>query len=554
MRNRMSSLAESWQTLTSRAAEARGYRIVDLLVNEPDRLARLSVEVAGLYVDLSRNPITDADLQALLNHAHAADLTQRRDAMLRGEHVNATEGRPALHTALRASADESLIVDGVDVVAEVQSTLGSMARFCDGVRDGSWCGATGRPIADIVNIGIGGSYLGPQLACEALHEFSQPGLRCHFLASLDPLAWKRLVTDLNPQTTLIVVASKSWRTLETALNAQAVNQWFRQSGIHGEALKQHFVAVSANTKAAVDFGIAAENVFPFWDWVGGRYSMWSAIGLPLMLSIGPANFRRMLDGARQMDRHFAEQPPQRNAPILLALAGVWNAIVLGSRSEAVVPYSDGLRRLPAYLQQLQMESNGKRVSIEGESLPWPTAPVTWGEPGTEAQHSFFQMLHQGTDPVPVEFVLPVASAGDQMGRDISLIANCLAQADALLHGQSLEEARATLGNQGLDAEAIEAMAPHLVYPGNRPTTTILLESLDPERLGALIALYEHKTAALGWLWNINSFDQWGVEVGKQLATRIQPLLQDAGESAAPQAVDPSTAELVRRIRGLLAQR
>ncbi|MFT3803687.1 MAG: glucose-6-phosphate isomerase [Burkholderiaceae bacterium] len=539
----------AWDVLERRAADSASLRIADLLAGEPDRFDRLSIEAAGLYIDLTRNPLAAADLSALLEHADLANLAARRDAMFAGERINTTEGRAVLHTLLRAPAGTVLMLDGQDQGALVHQTLDRLCAFADAVRSGAWRGADGRPLTDVINIGIGGSQLGPELAMQALAPLAD-GPRCHFLASLDPDAWSALAHSLDPKTTLVIVASKSWKTPETSQNAAAVREWLLASGIRPEQLARHCVGLTTNLAAAAEYGIPAENVFPFWDWVGGRYSLWSAIGLPVMLAIGPRAFRQMLAGAHEMDRHFATQPLGRNAPVLMALVSLWNALRHRSGSEAVVPYSSGLRRLPAYLQQLTMESNGKRVLLDGSDAPWPTAPVTWGEPGTESQHSFFQLLHQGTATIPVDFILVVPPA-DPHGRGISLMANCLAQADALMNGRDLDGARQALAAQGKAVDEIERLAPHLVYPGNRPTSTILLDRLDPARFGALIALYEHRTAALGWLWNINSFDQWGVEVGKQRAAFLQPLLE-RGPDAVP--ADRSTRELARRIQQAIAAR
>ena len=561
-----SSTPPGLDALIAHARQSRGPRIAELLTREPQRLQRLSAEAAGLYVDLARNALTLLDLDALLQFAHRSQLSERRGAMFRGDRINTTERRSVLHTALRLPRESRLIVDGEDVVAQVHGVLDRIAAFSDEVRGGRWLGSSGQPITDVVNIGIGGSHLGPQLACEALADFAAPHLRTHFLTSLDPMSWRRIAASLNPATTLVIVASKSWKTLETALNAMAVRDWFDAAGIRDAAVARHFVAVSTNVPAATAFGIAADNVFPFWDWVGGRYSVWSAIGLPVMLSIGPPAFRRMLAGAHQMDRHFLGEPFERNAPVLMALVSLWHALTLSAGSEAVLPYSDGLRRLPAYLQQLTMESNGKRVTVDGAPVALATAAVTWGEPGTESQHSFFQFLHQGTATIPVEFVLPVPGPDDGAGgrggragghghrRDIALIANCLAQTDALLNGRTLEQAHESLLAQGKSPQEAAALAPHLVYPGNRPTSTILMDSLTPETFGALVALYEHRTATLGWLWNINSFDQWGVELGKERATRIQPMLEGDEGTAAAMGADPGTVELVRRVRGALRRR
>ncbi len=538
--------------IESRAAAASALSIRALLAGEPDRLQRFGLQAAGLHLDLSRALMSGADLDALVGLARAAAIEAKRDAMLAGATVNHTEGRPALHTALRRDPRRPLVVGGADLMQQVADALRQMRGFADRVRNGQWRGASGRLITDVVNIGIGGSQLGPLLACEALREFAHPRLRVHFLSNIDPGCWDAIRPQLDAASTLVVVASKSWRTIETARNADAVRRWLRASGIDEAGLARHLVGVTANVAGARAFGLADEGIFPFRDWVGGRFSLWSAIGLPVMLSIGPDAFERMLAGARAMDEHFASAPIERNAPMRLALHSVWNRLALGSNSEPVIPYCDALRRLPAYLQQLQMESNGKSVDIDGSALAWQTMPVTWGEAGTDAQHSFFQALHQGTARHPVEFVLSVPARPDPEGRDLSLLANALAQAEGLMNGRDLQDSHAELIAQGMAPQEAARIAPHRVHTGNRPSSVILLDRLTPDTFGALVALYEHKTAALGWLWRVNSFDQWGVELGKQLAGPIEALL--SGTAPLPATMDRSTADLVGRLRGLLAGR
>lgn len=539
--------------LLSRVEAAGKVRITSLLSREKNRLERFVVEAAGLYCDFSRTRCSQSDLTALLAFARDSGLERQRDAMLSGERINITEGRAVLHTALRRPANRPLVVDGKDVMPDVHHTLARIADFSERLRTGQWKGSSGQTITDVVNIGIGGSQLGPELACEALAAQAQGGPRIHFLASLDPDAWRLLSRELDPRRTLAIVASKSWKTLETALGALAVRDWFMEGGIGRADLAKHLVAVSTNVAAATEFGISAENVFPFWDWVGGRYSMWSAIGLPVMLAIGPEGFRQMLAGAHAMDEHFAQAPLDHNTPVLHALISWWQSLATGSRSEAILPYNHGLRRLPAYLQQLSMESNGKSVDRAGRPVTTVTAPVTWGEPGTESQHSFFQLLHQGTDVIPVEFVLPIPAPDRAHERDLALVSNCLAQAEALLRGRTRSQVEAALTQQGLDPAKIKARAPHMVYAGNRPSSIILMNRLDPASFGALIALYEHRTAVLGMLWNVNSFDQWGVEVGKEKASSIQPLIQNPDESVLA-ALDAPTRALYRRVRAGLRRR
>ena len=516
--------------LRQAARAAADTRILDLFEREADRLACLSFDVAGLHVDLSRQRLPLAAFEAFGELVSASGLVERRAAMFAGEPVNATEARAAFHVALRAPAGTPRLLGagGPDVAPEVDETLARLRDFARRVREGEWTGAHGRPITDVVNVGIGGSQLGPLLACDALAAYRHPRLRTHFLANIDPDAWARLKSSLVPDTTLVVIASKSWRTLETARNAQAVRDWLVDAGIEAPDLARHLVGVTANPEGARAFGLADEGIFPFSDWVGGRYSLWSAIGLPVMLAIGPQGFDAMLAGAHAVDRHFLAEPWQRNAPLMMALLTLWNADALGSQTEAVIPYAQALARLPAYLQQLQMESNGKSVDLDGAPILTPAAPVVWCEPGTDAQHSFFQQLHQGPQPQPVDFVLVQPAPNDPQDRGLGLAANALAQAEALLRG------------------AADAEDPHRRYPGNRPSSTILLEALDPSCFGALLALYEHKTAALGWLMRINSFDQWGVELGKQLALQLAPAV--AGDAEAASAQDASTQSLIAYYR------
>ncbi|MCD6681285.1 MAG: glucose-6-phosphate isomerase [Burkholderiaceae bacterium] len=498
-----------------RLADAmRDASIVELLRDEPQRQARLAVDAAGIHADFTRHRLPLPALDALFALAREVDLEGQRNAMFDGASINFTEKRPALHVALRRPAHAGSAHD--PVAAEVARTFGRMFDFADAVRDGRWKAAGGERIATVVHVGIGGSHLGPQLACEALVREAGP-LDIRFLSNVDPDSFARATAGVDPRTTLAIVASKSWHTTETARNAQALRRWFASAGIEGEALQRHFVAVTSNVEAASGFGLAADALFPMWDWVGGRYSLWSAIGLPIALSIGSENFRAMLDGAHAMDRHFREAPLERNAPVLMALVSLWNRLVLDGGTEVVVPYSDALRSLVAYLQQLQMESNGKRIGRDGEPVPWETVPAIWGSTGTDAQHSFFQALHQGTSVHPVDFIVVVPSAGDDEHRGRALLANALAQVEALACGRHSDDADPLL-------------AKHRSTPGNRPSSVLLLDALDARSFGALIALYEHKTASLGWLWRIDSFDQWGVELGKVLAADIEPMLAEGAEA------------------------
>ncbi len=529
------------------AESMRDASIVDLLNEEPHRQARLAVDAAGIHADFTRQRLPLPALDALLALARAVGLEAQRDAMFDGESINFTERRPAWHVALRRPADAG---GGGSAAAEVTRTFERMFDFADAVRDGRWRGAGGERIESVVHVGIGGSHLGPQLACEALaHEGGR--LEMRFLSNVDPDSFARATAGLEPRTTLAIVASKSWHTTETARNAQALRHWFAHAGIEAQALQRHFVAVTSNVEAAAGFGLATDALFPMWDWVGGRYSMWSAIGLPIVLAIGRQQFSAMLGGAHAMDRHFREAPLERNAPVLMALVSLWNRLVLDGGTEVVVPYSDALRSLVAYLQQLQMESNGKRIGRDGRPVPWQTVPAVWGSTGTDAQHSFFQALHQGTSVHPVDFIVVVPRAGDDEHRGRALLANALAQVEALACGRQADDADPTL-------------ARHRSTPGNRPSSVLLLDRLDARSFGALIALYEHKTAALGWLWEIDSFDQWGVELGKVLAADIEPMLAedrtepDAGaiqhEPGASPPAHATVQPLIRRIRTALADR
>lgn len=543
---------ETFARLAERARRTGSTRTAELFAREPDRLDRFTVDAADLYVDLSKQAMSAGDLDALLAFAEAAGVPAAREAQLRGDRVNATEDRAVLHTALRRDPDRPLVVDGVDLMRDVAEGLERMAAFDAAVRGGSWRGHDGQPIADVVAIGIGGSHLGPQLACEALREHALPAMRIRFLSNVDPGAWEDLHPALDPARTLFVVASKSWGTVETARNAEAARRWLLAAGVPAAKLGRHIVGITANPAGARAFGLDDDGIFPFRDWVGGRFSLWSAIGLPVVLAVGADGFRALLRGARAMDRHFESAPLARNAPVLLALTALWNRTARPEATDVVVPYCDALRLLPAYLQQLQMESNGKSVTMDGQPVAWATAPVTWGAPGTDAQHSFFQALHQGTTAHPVEFVLGIPSRVDPERRDVTLLANAVAQAEALMRGRTLAQSREAFLAQGLSAEAADRLAPHRIHPGDRPSSTILMGRLTPESLGALIALYEHKTAVLGWLWGINAYDQWGVELGKQLAGRAQSMIEDGVPPGAD--VDPSTGALVARISRALAAR
>ncbi len=528
----------AWQALEAHHAKIGATHLRDLFASDATRGERLVLEAAGLYLDYSKNRVTDETLQLLSALAGERGVRDRTAAMFLGDAINTTEQRSVLHVALRAPASQSLNVGGVDVVAEVQAVLERMAAFADAVRSGRWLGHTGKRIRNVVNIGIGGSDLGPVMAYEALRFYSQRDLTMRFVSNVDATDLVEAIRDLNAAETLFIVSSKTFTTLETLTNAHAARAWsIGQLGDESSVAK-HFVAVSTNIEGVTKFGIAPENMFGFWDWVGGRYSMDSAIGLSTMVSIGPAQFRDMLAGMHAMDEHFRSAPVEQSMPALLGLLAIWNNNFLGAATLAVLPYDQYLKRLPAYLQQLTMESNGKHVTLAGATVDVETAPVLWGEPGTNGQHSFYQLIHQGTRVVPCDFIgfcHGLNALGDQ--HDI-LMSNLFAQTEALAFGKSAAE----VAFEGTPAELV----PHRVFEGNRPTNTLLAERLTPKTLGALVALYEHSVFVQGVVWDIDSFDQWGVELGKVLAQRTIPELQSRAE---PTLVhDSSTNALIRRYR------
>lgn len=532
----------AWDAVRSLAAAPGARAIRARLDAEPDRFARLSHRGAGLLLDLSRTALDDTTLAALLDYARAADVLGFRDAMARGEAVNATERRAALHLALRAPPGRFRTASE-DASAEVHATLAAMRAFTTAVHNGTLRGATGAAFTDVVNIGIGGSDLGPAMANRALARHDSP-MRAHTLANVDAHAWAALRPMLDPRTTLVLVASKTFTTQETMANAALVKSWLAETlGEQGAAA--HLAALSTNLAATAAFGIAPDRVFGFRDWVGGRFSLWSAIGLSIALACGFDVFERLLAGARAMDDHFLTAPEPDNLPLLLALTELWHVDALGFGARAVLPYDERLGRLPAHLQQLEMESLGKRVTAEGAPVPMPTGPIVFGEPGTNAQHSFMQLIHQGPMPVPVDFILVARPDHADPANHRILLAHALAQAEALARGKTEAEIRAEMTAAGLSPAEVDRLAPHRVFPGDRPSVSILLPQLTPEALGALVALYEHKVACLGALWGINPFDQWGVELGKQLASGILPAL----DGTAPLR-DAATAAMAAEIKAL----
>ena len=532
-----------WSVLERHAAEVRDRHLRELFAADPGRGTRLTAEAAGLFLDYSKNRITDETLALLVALANRAGLRDRIDAMFRGDRINTTEDRPVLHVALRAPEGTRILVDGQDVVPEVHAVLRRMAEFTDRIRSGSWKGHTGRRIRNIVNIGIGGSDLGPAMAYDALRWYSDRALTVRFVSNVDGTDAYEATRDLDPAETLFIVCSKTFTTLETLTNARTARAWLLD-GLGGDeaAVARHFVAVSTNAEKVTAFGIDPANMFEFWDWVGGRYSYDSAVGLSLMIAIGPDRFRDMLAGFHAVDEHFRTAPFERNLPVLLGLIGIWYDDFLGAETQAILPYSNYLGRLTAYLQQLDMESNGKSVDRDGRPVTVETGPIVWGTPGTNGQHAYYQLIHQGTRLIPADFIAfthaAVEIGGETGGHQDLLMANFFAQTEALAFGKTAEEVRA----EGVP----EAQVPHRTFRGNHPTNTILADRLDPATLGSLVALYEHKVFTQGTIWGINSFDQWGVELGKQLAQRIAPEL--TAPAAPALGHDSSTNALIGRYR------
>ena len=511
----------------------------ELFDRDPGRFERFSAEGAGLFLDYSKNRITDTTMGLLFELAREADMAGRTEAMFSGRRINSTENRPVLHVALRADAGESILVDGVNVVDQVHAVLGQMEGFTARVRSGDWRGYTGERITDVVNIGIGGSDLGPRMVTAALDYYRDPNLNFHFVSNIDGTHVAQVLGRVRPESTLFIIASKTFTTQETLTNAHTARDWFLRSGAEEVDVARHFVALSTNEPAVRAFGIDPANMFAFWDWVGGRYSLWSCIGLPIALAVGMENFRELLAGARDMDRHFRATPFERNIPVLLALLGVWYRDFQGFEAHAVLPYDQYLALLPAYLQQADMESNGKGVTLDGLPVTYATGPILWGEPGTNGQHAFYQLLHQGTTVVPCDFLVAVNSLHRIGEHHTMLLANFLAQTEALMRGRTRAEAEQELPT--LAPEARAALAPHKTFPGDRPSNSLLFDRLTPRVLGSLIAMYEHKIFVQGVIWGINSFDQMGVELGKQLAGVILPELR--GGTAAVH--DASTRGLIR---------
>jgi glucose-6-phosphate isomerase len=532
----------AWRALAAHHAEIRDVHLRSLFADDPGRAERMSAEAAGLFLDYSKNRVTDETLRLLGDLADQSGLSRRRDAMFAGDRVNTTEDRSVLHVALRLPPGATLVVDGVDVAAQVHEVLDRMADFADRIRSGDWKGHTGLPIRNVVNIGIGGSDLGPVMAYQALRHYADRELTFRFVSNVDATDFAEATRDLDPAQTLFIVASKTFTTLETMTNAATARAWLVGALGAQEAVARHFVAVSTNAGAVAEFGIDTQNMFGFWDWVGGRYSMESAIGLSTMIALGPPAFREMLAGSHAMDEHFATAPTDRNLPVLMGLLAVWYGDFFDAQTIAVLPYDQYLHRFPAYLQQLTMESNGKHVTLAGTQVDYETGAVYWGEPGTNGQHSFYQLIHQGTKLIPCDFIGFLASLNPLGDHHDILVSNVFAQPEALAFGRTADEVRAD--------GTPEAVVPHKVFDGNRPSNTLLADRLTPAILGALVALYEHSVFTQGVIWQVNSFDQWGVELGKVLARKIIPELQATGEP--PLDHDSSTNALIRRYRAARA--
>lgn len=524
----MSKLTQSatWQRLNKHQQEIAPVHMRDLFRDDPKRFDKFSLQFKSILLDYSKNRINDETLTLLLKLARERQVEAWRDRMFSGEKINFTENRAVLHTALRNRSSKPVMVDGKDVMPDVNRVLAQMRDFSERVRNGVWKGYTGKPITDIVNIGIGGSDLGPFMVCVALKPYSRPELNAHFVSNVDGAHLAMTLQKCNPETTLFVIASKTFTTQETLTNAKSARKWFLEAAKKEVHVAKHFIALSTNEAEVTKFGIDASNMFEFWDWVGGRYSLWSAVGLSIALYLGMDNFEAMLQGAFEMDEHFRSTPLEKNLPVILALIGVWYNNFFGAQTQAILPYDQTLSRFAAYFQQGDMESNGKFVDREGSRTDYSTGPIIWGEPGTNGQHAFFQLIHQGTKMIPCDFLMPIKTHYPLGDHHQILFSNFLAQTKALMQGKTESEARAELEAAKIDGEALEKLLPHKIFRGNRPTNSILFDTLDPKTLGMLIALYEHKIFVQGVIWNINSFDQWGVELGKQLASAILPQLAD----------------------------
>ncbi len=532
----------AWQALQEHQREMADVHMRDLFAQDPQRFERFSLRIGDILFDYSKNRVTQKTMTLLNDLAREADVARKIEAVFTGEKYNNTEKRAVLHVALRNRANRPIFVDGMDVMPEVNRVLAHMRSFSEDVRSGAWKGYTGKAITDVVNIGIGGSDLGPKMVCEALKPYAKPGLHAHFVSNVDSTDLIETLKLVNPETVLFLVASKTFTTQETMTNAQTAREWFLASAKDEAAIAKHFAAMSTNTDAVIKFGIDPKNMFEFWDWVGGRYSLWSAIGLSIALSVGMDNFEALLGGAHMVDEHFRSTPFEKNLPVIMALLGIWYNNFFGAQSHAILPYDQYLMHFPSYFQQGDMESNGKGVTREGQRIQgYTTGPIIWGQPGTNGQHAFYQLIHQGTKLIPCDFLAAAQSHNPRGDHHPILLSNYLAQTEALMKGKTPDEARAELEAQGMSGTELEALVPHKTFPGNRPTNSFLYPKLTPGILGSLIALYEHKILTQGIIWDVNSFDQWGVELGKQLAKVILPELK---RDTPVQSHDASTNGLI----------
>jgi glucose-6-phosphate isomerase len=531
----------SWQALILHAKQMEKSHMNDFFATDKQRFDKLSVNAPSLLLDYSKNLITQETMQKLIALAQECDVTTWREKMFKGERINSTENRAVLHTALRSGPEQSINIDGGNVAEQVAASLDKMKTFSEHVRSGHWQGYTGKRITDIVNIGVGGSNLGPQMVTEALKPYSDHSVNVHYVSNVDGTQIANVLRPLNPESVLFIVSSKTFTTTETMTNANTARQWLISASFNEKSIAKHFVAVSANAENAINFGIEADNIFDMWDWVGGRFSLWSAIGLPIALDLGFDKFKELLSGANEMDQHFLQTPLEQNAPVILALLSVWNCTFLGAQSQAILPYDQSLHMLSAYMQQAEMESNGKSVSWHGSSIDYPTVPSIWGALGINGQHAFYQYLHQSNNIVPADFIGSVESVTPVKGHHATLMANFFAQSQALMSGVDEQQVREDLKAKGRTAEYIDKVAPHKVHKGNRPTNTILMNRISPKSLGSLIALYEHKIFVQGIILQICSFDQWGVELGKGLANEIQ---QELEQNITNSSHDSSTIGLI----------
>lgn len=515
---------ESWKALQRHYSKIKDKHLRDLFAEDPERFNKFSVRFNDFFLDYSKNRVSDKTMEMLFKLAEDAKLKVWIKKMFNGEKINFTENRAVLHTALRNRSNQPVYVDGEDVMPKINEVLQHMKEFSGQIRNGEWLGYTGKEITDIVNIGIGGSDLGPVMVTEALKPYGKKGLSVHFVSNVDATHIAETLKIVNPETTLFIISSKTFTTQETLANANTAKKWFMEKAKSEQAIAKHFIAISTNGVEVQRFGIDIKNMFEFWDWVGGRYSLWSAIGLSIAIYIGFENFEQLLTGAHEMDEHFITAPADKNLPVIMALLGIWYNNFFGAETYAILPYDQYLHRFPAYLQQGDMESNGKRIDRQGSETGYSTGPVIWGEPGTNGQHAFYQLIHQGTKLIPADFIAPIESQNPMGEHHKMLLSNFFAQTEALMKGKNEKEAREELKRAGLSGKELKTLLPHKIFPGNKPTNSLLIKKLTPKNLGSLIALYEHKIFAQGVIWNINSFDQWGVELGKQLAKAILPEL------------------------------